>query len=323
MGRTGRMVGKLAVFVIVSLLAGCSANAGTESNTDKFQIGILQWVEHPDFEDSKQGFIDGLKESGLDDSKADIEVLNAQGDAGTAQQIAGKFVNEKKDLILAIGTTSTQTVYNLTRDIPIVFAAVTDPVKAGVVESLEKTGTNVTGVSNFTPPQEIFDLINELFPDAKDIGTIYNPGEVNSSVQVEKAGEICKEKGLNLVAVPVSSSGEVSQAAQSLVGRIDVLYIPTDNTVVSSMEAVVKVANANKIPTVGSGKGQVVGGVLIAKGVDYHAMGVEAGKMAADILTNGKKPLDIPVLMPHDLAVSVNVDTARVLGIDIPESIIN
>lgn len=318
----GRTVGKfLAVFVIMSLLAGCSATASTSIKTDKFQVGILQWVEHPDFEDSKLGFIDGLFESGLDDSKADIEILNAQGDAGTAQQIAGKFVNEKKDLILAIGTTSTQTVYNLTKEIPIVFAAVTDPVKAGVVEGLEKTGTNVTGVSNFTPPAEIFALINELFPKAKDIGTIYNPGEVNSSVQVERAGEICKEKGLNLIAVSVSSSGEVPQAVQSLVGRIDVLYVPTDNTVVSSMEAVIKVTNANKIPTVGSGKGQVDGGVLIAKGVDYYAMGIEAGKMAADILTNGKKPSDISVLMPHDLAVSVNEDTVRTLGIDIPESI--
>ncbi|MDI6600351.1 MAG: ABC transporter substrate-binding protein [Thermoanaerobacteraceae bacterium] len=317
-----RTVGKfLAVFLLIFTLAGCTATANTTAGAEKFQIGILQWVEHSDFENSKLGFIEGLKESNLDDSRVDVEVLNAQGDAGTAQQIASKFVDGKKDLILAIGTTSTQAVYNLTKEIPIVFAAVTDPVKAGVVKNLENTGTNVTGVSNFTPPDEIFGLIEELFPEASNIGTIYNPGEVNSSVQVEKAKEICERDGLNLVVVPVSSSGEVPQAAQSLVGRIDVLYVPTDNTVVSSMEAVIKVTNSNKIPTVGSGKGQVDGGVLVAKGVDYFKMGIEAGKMAADILRGNKKPSDIPVLMPDNLAVSVNEDTAKVLGIKIPESL--
>ncbi|TZE82889.1 ABC transporter substrate-binding protein [Calorimonas adulescens] len=317
-----RTVGKfLAVFLLIFTLAGCTATADTAAGKEKFRIGILQWVEHPDFENSKLGFIEGLKESNLDESTVDVEVLNAQGDAGTARQIASKFVDEKKDLILAIGTTSTQAVYNLTKEIPIVFAAVTDPVRAGVVKGLKETGTNVTGVSNFTPPDEIFGLIEELFPEAINIGVIYNPGEINSSVQVEKAKEICKKDGLNLVVAPVSSSGEVPQAAQSLVGRIDVLYVPTDSTVVSSMEAVVKVANSNKIPTVGSGKGQVDGGVLVARGVDYFDMGVEAGKMAADILTKGKKPSEIPVLMPHDLTLAVNEDTADILGIKIPDTL--
>ncbi|MDI6600352.1 MAG: ABC transporter substrate-binding protein [Thermoanaerobacteraceae bacterium] len=338
-----KTVKTLLVLLIVTamVISGCGANQSSQTTSSQSQstgtsnaqtsnsqpsakvkkIGIIQLVEHPALDASRDGFVEGLKAAGFADDKVEVEVKNAQGDFATAQTIAEGFKGENVDLIYAIATPAVQAAYNVTKDIPIVFSAVTDPVTAKVVESLDKPNTNVTGVSDMTPIEEQLKLLKQILPDSKNVGIMYNAGEVNSVVQVDIAKKAAPALGLNLIDATVSTSGEVSQAAQSLVGRVDAIYIPTDNTIASSIQAVVKVANANKIPVIGSEEGMVAGGALITKGINYYNLGVDAGKMAAEIL-NGKKPADIPVVLPTNMDIVVNKTTMDALGIKIPDDIL-
>lgn len=331
----------LVLLITLSLLiSGCGAGEPAQTTTGQSQstentdaqasenqqtkikkIGIIQLVEHPALDASRDGFLEGLKAAGFTDDKVEVDIENAQGDFATAQTIAEGFKGDGVDLIYAIATPAVQAAYKVTKDIPIVFAAVTDPVSAEVVESLEKPNTNVTGVSDMTPVEEQFKLLKQILPSAKNVGIMYNAGEVNSTVQVDIAKKVAASLALNIIDATVSASGEVSQAAQSLIGRVDAIYIPTDNTIASSIQAVVKVANANKIPVIGSEEGMVKGGALITKGINYYNLGVDAGKMAADIL-NGKKPGDIPVILPTNMDIVVNKTTMDTLGITIPDDIL-
>jgi ABC transporter substrate binding protein. len=331
----------IILIITVLFVSGCGANqsaqqssgqsqtaessnqqtASNEASTEIKTIGVIQLVEHPALDAAREGFMDGLKQAGFTEHKVKIDVKNAQGDFATAQNIAEGFKDENVDLIYAIATPAVQAAYNVTKDIPIVFAAVTDPVSAKVVESLDKPNTNVTGVSDMTPVEEQLKLLKQILPDAKNVGIMYNAGEINSVVQVDMAKKAAPALGLNLVEATVSTSGEVSQAAQSLVGRVDAIYIPTDNTIASSIQAVAKVANANKIPVIASEEGMVSGGALITKGINYYNLGVDAGKIAAEIL-NGKKPADIPVMLPQNMDIVVNKTTMGILGIKLPDDIL-
>lgn len=331
----------IILIITVLFVSGCGANqsaqqsssqsqtaessnqqtASNEASTEIKTIGVIQLVEHPALDAAREGFMDGLKQAGFTEDKVKIDVKNAQGDFATAQNIAEGFKDENVDLIYAIATPAVQAAYNVTKDIPIVFAAVTDPVSAKVVESLDKPNTNVTGVSDMTPVEEQLKLLKQILPDAKNVGIMYNAGEINSVVQVDMAKKAAPALGLNLVEATVSTSGEVSQAAQSLVGRVDAIYIPTDNTIASSIQAVAKVANANKIPVIASEEGMVSGGALITKGINYYNLGVDAGKIAAEIL-NGKKPADIPVMLPQNMDIVVNKTTMGILGIKLPDDIL-
>lgn len=328
------------LITLTLLISGCGASEpaqpatgqsqSTENTDDQVsenqqneikKIGIVQLVEHPALDASRDGFLEGLKAAGFTDDKVEVEIENAQGDFATAQIIAEGFKGDGVDLIYAIATPAVQAAYKVTQDIPIVFAAVTDPVSAEVVESLEKPNTNVTGVSDMTPVEEQLKLLKQILPSAKNVGIMYNAGEVNSTVQVDIAKKVAPSLDLNIIDATVSSSGEVSQAAQSLVGRVDAIYVPTDNTIASSIQAVVKVANANKIPVIGSEEGMVKGGALITRGINYYNLGVDAGKMAAEIL-NGKKPSEIPVILPTNMDTVVNKTTMDTLGINIPDDIL-
>ncbi|MFO7296261.1 MAG: ABC transporter substrate-binding protein, partial [Clostridia bacterium] len=270
-----------------------------------------------------EGFIEALKEAGYEDGKnIKIDFQNAQNDITNAQTIARKFVDEKVDMILAIATSAAQAAANVTKDIPILITAVTDPVSAGLAESLEKPGGNVTGTTDMNPVAEQIKLIKDLVPNAKKVGILYNAGEINSKIQVDIAKQAAAEYGLTIVEATVSNSNEVSQATQSLMGRVDAIYVPTDNTIVSSIGAVIKVANDHKIPVIGSERGQVEAGAVATKGIDYKELGKQTGRIAVEII-KGKKPQDIPIEGAKTVTLIINQKAAETIGLTIPKDILD
>jgi len=316
---------KAFVFILmVALLSTTFMACSTTTSSDKMiKIGISQLVEHPALDSAREGFIEALKEAGYEDGKnIKIDFQNAQNDMTNAQTIARKFVDEKVDMILAIATQAAQAAANVTKDIPILITAVTDPVSAGLAESLENPGGNVTGTTDMNPVAEQIKLIKELVPNAKTFGILYNSGEINSKVQVDIAKQAAEELGLNMVEATVTNSNEVSQATQSLVGRVDAIYVPTDNTIVSSIGAVIKVANDNKIPVIGSERGQVDAGAIATKGIDYKELGKQTGQIAVEII-KGKKPQDIPIEGAKVVTLIINQKAAESIGLTIPEEILN
>ncbi|MBS4193284.1 ABC transporter substrate-binding protein [Bacillus sp. FJAT-49705] len=312
------------------ILAACGTNSnqagGGGGNEEKrtVKIGIIQLVEHPSLDGAREGFIAALKDAGYEVGKnLKLDYQNAQGDMNNNMSIAQNFVADKNDLILAIATASAQAAVQSTKDIPILFTAITDPVGANLVQSLENPGGNVTGTSD-THPDAIKNTINSIkkfIPEAKKVGIIYNSGEPNSVVNVEKAKQVIEEIGLEAVETTIATSTEVKQAAESLVGRADVFYIPKDNTVVSALESVITVANENKIPTfVGEGD-SVKRGTFASYGFEYHDLGYTTGKMAVEIL-KGKKPSEIPVGFPENLELFINKKAAEQEGITLTEDML-
>lgn len=300
-----------------------SSSGESQSAGKVFKIGISQFVEHPALDSARKGFIDGLKEAGFEEGKnVTFEIENAQADFPTTQTIANKFVSEKVDMILAIATPSAQSAANATKDIPILITAVTDPVSAGLAKSLEKPGTNVTGTTDMNPIKEQLQLLKQILPHAKNVGILYNAAEANSKVQVDIAKKAAGELGLTIHEATVANSSEVNQAVQSIAGKVDAIYAPTDNTIASSIGAVVKVCNDAKIPVIAAERGMVDGGALATLGIDYYLLGKQTGKVAARVL-KGEKPADIAIEGSKDLKLIINKKSADTLGIKIPEALMS
>ena len=234
----------LLLAIVLMIVGGVSSLAGAQP----LVIGITQIVEHPALDAARDGFIAALEEAGFKEGEDVVyDLQNAQGDFTNAISIAQKFKDDKVDLIVAIATPTAQAALQVNQEIPIVINAVTDPVAASLAKSWESSGNNLTGMSDAAPNKQQVELIPLFLPEAKNVGTIYNAGEANSVVQIEVARETCKELGLNLIEVTVSNSSEVLMAAQSLAGRVEAIYIVTDNTVVSALESVINVCNRQKI----------------------------------------------------------------------------
>lgn len=310
------------------LLAACGGGGSDQASGEKkektVKIGITQIVEHPSLDAAREGFIEALKDAGYEEGKnLKLDYQNAQGDMNNNMSIAQKLVSDKNDLILAIATPSAQAAVQATKDIPILFTAITDPVGAELVQSLDKPGGNATGTSDTHPDaiKNTIAAIKKFIPDAKKVGIIYNNGEPNSVVNVKHAREALEAAGLEAVETTISTSSEVKQAAESMVGRVDVLYIPKDNTVVAALESVITVANDKDIPTfVGEGD-SVKRGTFASYGFDYHDLGYTTGKMAVEIL-EGKKPSDMPVGFPENLELIVNKKAAEEEGITLSEDML-
>lgn len=289
---------------------------------ETLKVGIVQIVEHPALDSAREGFIDLLTERGyVEAENITYQIQNAQGDMATANTIAQKFKNEQLDLILAIATPAAQAVANLVKDTPILITAVTDPVSAGLVESSEQPGANVTGTNDLQPMDGQFKLAQNLVPDAKTVGIIYNAGEANSVIQVRMAKEIAAELGLEVVEATADTSAGVLQAAQSFVGRVDFIYVPTDNTVVSAFSSVVKVSEENKIPVIAGEENLVSQGALATVGVNYYRLGRQTAEMALKIIEDQAKPETMPIESQKETELVINEDAAKVLGITIPESL--
>ncbi|NLJ25056.1 MAG: ABC transporter substrate-binding protein [Firmicutes bacterium] len=310
---------QLTSAILLAVLLGCSITVAADGMV---RIGITQIVEHPALDAARDGFIAELAEYGYDESKVVYDVQNAQGDFATAQAIAEKFVNGSVDLILAIATPTAQATANVTQRIPILITAVTDPVAAELVESIKRPGTNVTGTSDLTPVAKQMDLLKTITPSAQRVGVLYNPGETNSLVQLELAREAAASLGLKVVEAPVSNSSSVYQSAQSLIGRVDAIYVPTDNTVVSALESVVMVAEAAKLPLIVGETDSVKRGGLATVSIDYYSLGRQTGRMALDILENGSDPSTMPIQYMEDVEIVLNLQAAQRIGVSLSPELI-
>ena len=286
----------------------------SESNGEKtYKIGITQIVSHPVLDSTRQGFEDAFKEAGL---KVEFDEQNAQGEIPTANVIANKFVTDKVDLIFSIATPTTQAVVNATSTIPVVFSAVTDPQSAGLLKE------NVTGSSyRVDNVGEQLDILKELNPNAKTIGILFSSSEQNSITQVEAIKKVAAEKGIEVVEQSVTSASEITQALSNLLPKVDALYIPTDNLVVSNMPAVVERANAAKKIVIATDEGSVATGALYTKGIDFYDLGKEAGKLAIQILKDGKKPSELKYVTLKPTNLVFNKKSLEAIGLTIPESL--
>lgn len=317
----------VAVMTAIALTA-CSGSGSTESaeNTettestetsgDEYKIGILQLTQHPALDKANEGFIAALDDAGISYT---VDQQNASGDQPTCQTIAEKLVNDGNDLIYAIATPAAQAVAGMTKDIPVVISAVTDPAESGLVADNAAPGGNVTGASDLTPVADQISLLKQLIPDAKTVGVLYCSAESNSAIQAQMAKEACEANGLEAVDFTVSSTNEIQTVVESMVGKVDAIYAPTDNTIANGMATVGMIANDNGLPVICGESGMVASGGLATYGIDYYQLGYMAGEMAVDILVNGTNPGDIPVgyLSADKCEFAVNEETAAKLGIDV------
>ncbi len=322
-----KLLASILTFTLAaSMLAGCGskdeANADTESKI--FKIGVNQLVTHAALDASYQGFVDALKEAGYEDGvNIKIDYQNANGDQSTANTIATKLVNDNNDLLLSIATPSAQACANATKDIPILVTAVTDPAGSGLVASNEAPGGNVSGTSDLNPVEEQIALLTKLVPTAKNIAILYCSSESNSKIQVDLATAAAKAAGLTVQEASVSNSNEIQQVVQSLVGKVDAIYAPTDNTIAAGMPTVAQVANDNALPVICGEAGMVEAGGLATYGIDYYELGKLTGVQAVKILKGEAKTATMPIeYLPKDkLTLTINEDVAAKLGITIPDDL--
>ncbi|GEP26150.1 MULTISPECIES: ABC transporter substrate-binding protein [Cryobacterium] len=304
-------------------LSGCAASEPEASaSDDMITIGISQIVQHQALDDAREGFKQAFVDAGyVEGTDIEFDEQNAQGEQATASTIAAKFAADKVDLVLAIATPTAQAAAQTIIDIPVLFTAVTEPKEAGLVESWEKPGSNISGTSDLNPVKEQLELIQEILPDAQTVGIIYSSGEVNSDVQVELAKEAAKDLGLTIKEATVTNSSEVAQATVSL-GDVDAIYIPTDNRVTEGLEAVIQYSESNQIPLFGAENGQVERGAIATYGISYTDLGYQTGQMAIRILEDGENPGDMPVETLDTIEFILNPAAAERMGVTLTEELI-
>ena len=306
----------------VVLCGICAVLAGGCTRQDgKTKIGIVQLVEHEALDAAYRGFVDALSENGyVDGENVTIDYQNAQGEQANCVTIAQKFVNDRSDLILAIATPAAQAAANYTTQIPILVTAVTDPESAHLVNSNAHPGTNVSGTSDLTPCAAQIELLVRILPAVRTVGMLYCSSEQNSIFQINLAKAACDQLGLTYIDATVSNSNEIQQVVQSLVGRVDALYLPTDNMIAAGMATVAQVANANRIPTVCGEANMVRNGGMITYGIDYYELGRQTGMMAVAVLRDGASVADMPIQYVSDDALSLayNEDTLTAVGVTLP-----
>ena len=287
-----------------------------EAASGTYRIGVIQLTEHAALDAANEGFIAALDDSGIDYT---VDQQNAQGDQSACQTIASKLVNDGDDLILAIGTPAAQAVAGSTTEIPVVGTAVTDFAAAGLVEANDAPGGNVTGTSDLNPVSDQIALLQKLVPEAKKVGILYCSAEDNSGIQADLAEKACKDAGLSTERFTVSSSNEIQQVVESMAGKVDAVYAPTDNVIAAGIATVSMVANENNLPVICGEENMVNGCGLATYSLNYRDLGYRAGEMAVKILKGEAKPADMPIeyLSGDDLKLVVNEETAKTLGIDV------
>ena len=305
-----------AVAAMVSAaLTGCGEDKKAEAPKT---IGIVQLVEHDALDAANRGITDALKERG---ATMEIDRQNAQADQSNLRNIAQRFVSHNYPLIFAIATPAAQTVANATSTTPIVATAVTDFAVAKLVKDNNKPGTNVTGSSDMNPIAAQTELLLKLVPNAKTVGTVYNSSEINSQLQIDILRKELEKHGVALAEATISSVNDIQQAAQSLVGKVDVMYVPTDNVVASSMPTLYRVTQAAKLAVVAGEAGMVRSGATATVAVDYYNLGKIAGNMGADILEGKAKPQDMPIRYQTEFKVVLNELVVKELGLTVPEDV--
>ena len=312
---------KKALLTLSALTLATGTSFGALAESVK-SVAVTAIVEHPALDSARDGVLDALNEAGYSEGKnLKWQYQSAQGNTGTAAQIARKFIGDQADAIVTIGTPSAQAAVAGTKRIPIVFTAVTDPVQGQLTPSWEASGTNVTGVSDVLELGKQMELVKQVVPEAKRIGIVYNPGEANSVAVVEALKEILPQYDLTLVEAAAPRSVDVGSAARSLVGKVDVIYTNTDNNVVSAYEALVKVGNDMQIPLIASDTDSVKRGAIAALGVNYHDLGLQTGRIVVRIL-EGEKPGDIKPQTSENIQLFINLAAAEKQGVTLSEELI-
>lgn len=285
-------------------------------------VAVTAIVEHPALDAARDGMKAELATGGFEEGKnLRFHYESAQGNPATAAQIARKLVGEAPDVIVPISTPSAQAVVSATKDIPVVFTAVTDPIGAKLIQDAARPGGNVTGMSDLSPIGKQLDLIKEIMPDAQELGVIYNPGEANSVTLIELIKQEAPARGLAIMEVAAAKSADVLAAAQSLVGGVDAIYVPTDNTVVTALEAVVRVGRQNRLPVFAGDTDSVPRGAVAALGFNYFDVGRQTGRIVLRVLS-GEKPGEIPVEGVEITELFVNPAAAEAMGITIPQAVL-
>lgn len=286
-------------------------------------VAITSIVEHPALDAFKDGVVEALADEGFKEGdNLRLKYQTAQGNTGTASQIARQYVGEKPDVIVAIGTPSAQAVVAATKTIPVVFGAVTDPIAAQLVKDRGPSGTNVSGMSDELPLEASLELIKKTLPEAKKVGVVYNPGEINSKIVVDKLKALMPQYDLTLVEAAAPRTVDVSSAARNLVGKSDVIFSTTDNNVIATYESLTKVSLDSKLPLVASDTDSVSRGAIAALGVNYKQLGVQAGQMVVRIL-NGEQPGDISWETSNQLETHLNKKIADRIGVELNEELLD
>lgn len=307
-----------------SVLAGVAllSAAAIGHTAETKYVAITAIVDHPALDAVRDGTHDELKAAGFEAGKnLKWEYQSAQGNASTAGQIARKFVGGKPDVIVAIATPSAQPVVAATKSIPVVFSAVADPMAAQLVKDWQPSKTNVTGRSNMLDPVRQADFLKDIVPNAKRIGIVYNPGEANSVSALENLKAVLDTRGIAIVSVAAPRTVDVGPAAKSLIGRVDAMYSTTDNNVMATYEALVKVCNDAKIPLISSDPSGVSRGAVAGLGIDFYQLGRETGQVVARIL-RGENPGDIAPAPGKKLLMFVNTAAAQKQGVNLTSEVV-
>ncbi|AWL26137.1 TPA: ABC transporter substrate-binding protein [Streptococcus suis] len=313
-----KLVKKLATISVASMglltLAACSSSS-EQASSDVIKVGVLQYMEHESLTAAREGFVAELEANGYKEGeKLVLDYQNAQGDQANLQTISEQLI-DGNDIVLAIATPSAQSLATVSTETPIVFTAVTDPLSADLVESIEKPGGLLTGTSDQAPIDKQVELLGQAVPDAKTVGILYTTSERNSEVQVEQAKELLEKAGYKVVVKGITSSNEVQDATTSLMKDVDALFIPTDNTVASTMTMIGELSVEHKVPVIGGSTDMVDEGGLLTYGTNYEALGRQTAKMAIKII-EGANVSETAVEYPETVSLHVNEEMAQKLGID-------
>ena len=311
----------LSVLMVISLIACGNKQTGTANQSasaeDKvYKIGTLQLVQHSALDASYNGFVDYLNEKGI---KFTMDFQNASGEQSACETIAEKFANDNLDLCYAIATPAAQSIVAHLETTPIVASAVTDPAASGLCQTNDNPRGMLTAASDLTPVDAQFELLVELLPNAKNVGVLYCSAEQNSKIQADMALAAAKARNLNATEYTVVNSNDIQTVVESMVGKVDVIYVPTDNVISAGIDTVVTICNENKLPTIVGEEGMVDKGGFATYGIDYYSLGRVAGELAETILVNKIKPGDIPVryLSAESCKRKINYETAKILGIEV------
>lgn len=318
----------LTAAMTTAMAAGCSGTFGSSdssgSGEDSYTIGISQFAEHGSLDNCREGFLQGLENEGIvEGENLTVEYQNAAADMGTASQISDAFVSDKVDLICAIATPTAQSAYNaaMDSDIPVVYTAVTDPVAAELADEDGNPVGNVTGTSDELPIKEQLEMIRQMLPDAEKVGIMYTTSEANSISALETYKELAGDYGFEIVESGISTTADISLAADDLISQVDCITNLTDNTVVASLPTILEKANEKGIPVFGSEIEQVRIGCLAAEGLDYVALGEQTGEMAAKILKGEAEASEMPYETITEPGFYVNMKVAENLGITVPDEL--
>ena len=315
----------LTMAMAATMMAGCGSKSDskTADGEKSYTIGISQFAEHGSLDNCREGFLEGLKEEGIEEGKnLNVEYKNSAADMGTASQIASSFVSDKVDLICGIATPSAQTAYNAAMD-TVIYTAVTDPKAAELADDKGNPVGEVTGTSDKLPIEAQLKMIRELLPDAKKIGILYTTSEANSVSAIAEYKEKVGDYGFELVEKGITNTSEIALATDDLLSQVDCISNLTDNTVVSSLATILDKANAANIPVFGSEIEQVKLGCLAAEGLDYVALGKQTGKMAAKVLKGEKKASEMPFETITEAGLYLNTKVAENLGITVEDDLKN